>query len=162
MNYNLTAQQVAAVVAMLPDDEDDRLREDMLEGETDLHAFAGKLLSHIEDDEGVINALADQIEGRKARQDRAKQRIASRRDMLAALLDIARIDKLTLPEATLTKRPGKPKLIVANDDAVPDEFQAIKKTPDKKAINSAFETADALPNWLHREPAKDVLTVRRK
>ena len=162
MHFNLAAQQIAAIVAMLPDDEDDRLKADMLEGETDLHAFASKLLSHIEDDEGVINALADQIEDRKARQERAKHRIASRRDMLAALLDIARLEKLALPEATITKRPGKPKLIVANDDAVPDDYQAIKKVPDKKAINAAFEAADTLPNWLRREPAKDVLTVRRK
>lgn len=162
MRYDLTAQQVAAIVAMLPDDDDDQLRADMLEAETNLYEFASKLLASNEDDEGVVNALADQIDDRKARQERAKHRIAARREMLQALMDIAGIDKLALPEATVTKRDGKPKLVVVNDDAVPDEFQAIKKSPDKKAINTAFEHRDDLPNWLVREPAGVVLTVRRK
>ena len=82
--------------------------------------------------------------------------------MIMALMDVAHLDKLMLPEATITKRDLKAKLIVANDDAVPDEYQVIKKVPDKKAINAVFERADALPNWLTREQGGRSITVRRK
>jgi hypothetical protein len=153
--------QVAAMVAMLPDD-DEQLRADMLEGETDLYEMLSKILGWAEEDEGAIIALDAQMADRAERKKRAADRIANRRQMIAALMDIARLDKIVLPEATLSKRLGKPKLIVADDEAVPDEYQVTKKTPDKKAINEAFEDVPDLPNWLVREDGRDVLTVRRK
>lgn len=161
MRFDLTAQQVAAIVAMLPDD-DEQLRADMLEGETDLHEFVSKLLSWIEEDEGVVNALSEQIEARKERQERAKSRVSNRRDMIIALLDVAHMDKLTLPEATISKRDLKAKLIVANDDAVPDKYCTLVRKPVKAAINEAFEGRDDLPNWLTREAGRPSITIRRK
>lgn len=162
MRYDLTRQQVAAIVAMLDDDEDEQLRADMLEGETNLYEMVSRLLEWIEEDEGAVNALAEQIDIRKVRQERAKHRIDGRREMIMALMDVAQLDKLILPEATITKRDLKPKLIVVSDDAVPDEYQVTKKSPDKKAINVAFEGAGELPNWLTREPGSRSITVRRK
>lgn len=162
MRFDLTRQQVAAIVAMLPDDEDEQLRADMLEGETDLYEMASRLLSWIEEDEGAINALAEQIDTRKERQERAKNRIAARRDMIMALMDVARLDKLALPEATVTKRDLKPKLLIVSDDAVPDEYTVSKRTPDKKAINAVFERAGELPNWLTRDDGCQSITIRRK
>jgi len=161
MRYDLTAQQVAAVVAMLPDDGDEQLRADMLEGETDLYEFASKLLAHNEDDEGIVNALAEQIDDRKVRQDRAKVRIAHRRDMLKALLDIAGIDKLALPEATVSKRDIAPKPIFPNIDLIPDEFCRFDRKIDRDKIK-ALDLSAGLPSWATMDNGGTSITVRRK
>ena len=158
MHYNLTAQQVAAVVAMLPDDGDEQLRLDCLEGETDLHEFASRLLAHNEDDEGIVNALAEQIDDRKVRQDRAKTRIQHRRDMLKALMDMAGIDKLALPEATISKRDVAPKVIVVDEALLPDSLCKFSRKPDMAAIK-ALETL--LPG-LSMDNGGTSITVRRK
>ena len=161
--YNLTAQQVAAVVAMLPDEEDDRLRADMLEAETDLHEFAAKLLAHNEDDEGVVNALAEQIDDRRARLDRAKTRITHRRDMLKALMDIAGIDKLTLPEATISYRVVAPKVIFPNIDMVPDQYCKFDRKLDREKLKAIDPSSpDGLPSWATMDNGGTSITVRRK
>lgn len=159
MGFNFTAQQIAAVKAMLPDDDDDeRLLHDSLEGLTDLHEYVGKLLSWNEDDEGVVNALAQQIDDRKVRQDRAKNRIAVRRDMIKALMDIAGIYKLALPEAMVTKRDVAPKVIVVDEALLPDSLCKITRKPDMAAIK-ALETL--LPG-LSMDNGGTSITVRRK
>lgn len=161
MRYDLTAQQVAAIVAMLPDDGDDVLRADMLEGETDLHAFASKLLAHNEDDEGIVNALSDQIDDRKIRQERAKGRITHRRDMIKALMDIAGIDKLALPEATISKRDIAPKPIFPNIALIPDEFCRFDRKIDRDKIK-ALDLSAGLPSWATMDNGGTSITVRRK
>lgn len=161
MRYDLTAQQIAAIVAMLPDDGDEVLRADMLEGETDLHAFASKLLAHNEDDEGVVNALADQIDDRKVRQERAKARIAHRRDMIKALMDIAGIDKLALPEATVSKREIAPKPIFPNINLIPDEYCRFDRKLDREKIKD-LDLSNGLPSWAAMDNGGSSIIVRRK
>lgn len=162
MGFNFTAAQIAAVVAMLPDEDDQQLLADCLEGETDLYEFASRLLSQNEDDEGVVNALSEQIDDRKTRQERAKKRIASRRDMLMALMDIARIDKLTLPEATVTKRDILPKVIFPNVDLVPDAYCKFDRKLDRDKLKDITDGPDGLPSWATMDNGGRSITVRRK
>jgi len=163
MNFNFTAQQVASIVAMLQDDEDQKLLADCLEGETDLYEFASRLLNQNEDDEGVVNALAEQIDDRKTRQERAKKRIASRRDMLMALMDIARIEKLTLPEATVTKRDIAPKVVFPDVDRVPDEYCKFDRKLDREKLKAVGpDSPDGLPSWATMDNGGRSITVRRK
>lgn len=163
MGYNFTAQQIAAVVTMLPDDDDEQLRADMIEGETDLHEFVAKLLSWNEDDEGVVNALAEQIDDRKARQERAKSRIAARRDMIKALMEIAGIDKLTLPEATVSHRVVAPKVIFPNIDLVPDAYCKFDRKLDRDKLKAIDPNSpDGLPSWATMDNGGTSITVRRK
>ena len=161
MNFHCTAREVAMIVAMLPED-DVELRADMLEGETDLYEMIERILAWIEEDEGNSAALEKQIMERKIRLARFEGRIERKREMISALLDIAKLNKIELPEATISKRLGKAKLVIVSDDAVPSKYQATKKSPNKSAINTAFEEVEKLPNWLIREDPKPILTVRRR
>lgn len=160
VRYDLTRMQVAAIVAMLPDDEDDVLRADMIEGETDLYEFVSKLLASIETDEGDVNALAEQIDVRKQRQERAKMRIASRRDMIMALMDVAGVDKLMLPEATVSKRIIAPKPTFPNVDLVPDEYCKFDRKLDRDKLKEV-DPAN-LPSWATMDNGGQSITVRRK
>lgn len=163
--FDLTASQVVSVMDMLASigvDDDDRLVLDTLEGETDLFAMLSKLLEQIEDDEGQVGALKYQIESRKHRIAAAEARIERARVMIGRLMDFAQRDKITLPEATLSRRTVNAKLEIANPSAVPERLCAVKYVPDKAAINEAYADADALPNWLTRTPESKSITVRRK
>jgi len=141
---------------------DERLFHDMLLGETNIDRIVSRIHEQVARDDEMLVGIAE----RKAALDARKKRIEARRDggkaLIGKVLRIARLPKLELPEVTYSVRDGKPRLEVVNPLAVPQEFCAEKWTPDKAKINAAFAEADSLPNWLVREPARDVVTGRAK
>lgn len=165
MRTDLTKLQVEAVVRDLRDhfEDDEQLKLDMLEGETDLFELARKLLDGIEADEGDKAVLTEQMDTRNARRDRCDARIKARREAIAALMECAELDKLPLPEATLSLRMTPAKLAVNEAAAVPEEYSVPTLKPSMEAIKAAFtpDTPD-LPNWLRVEPERPSLTIRRK
>jgi len=162
MRLNITLQQIEdAKRALAGHDTDERLLIDTIEGETNAVEFIRKLLNDNEQDAGNIEALKVQIEERRLRRQAAEARIDRRKEAIARLLMAAGIKKLPLPEATLSARMGSPKLDVLDEGAVPDELRVPKLVPSKTAINAEYENATTLPNWLTRDEAKPVLTVRK-
>jgi hypothetical protein len=165
MRLDLTLQQINLVRIHLADqfDDDERGYLDCLEGETDAFEMVRKLLEGIENDAGDIASLKTQIDDRKARQSRCEARIEARREALIALMECAKIDKLPLPEATLSLRTMPASLKVNDPAAVPEEYTVPSPKPDLEKIKAAF-TADSevLPNWLRVEPKRSSLTIRRK
>lgn len=129
--------------AFLEDDE--QLKLDMLEGETDLFDIARRLLDANEADEGIIAALEEQIACRQARKDRAKLRIERRKSALSSLMDCARLTKLPLPEATVSLRTLQPRPKVIDADALPDAFVTFKRIPNLEEIKAAIECGADIP-----------------
>jgi hypothetical protein len=165
MRVDLAASQIQAVRIMLADqfEDDERGWLDFLEGETDLFEIARRLLEKMEAEEGDREALTEQMDARKVRRDRCDGRIKGLRDSIAALMECAGVDKLPLPEATVSLRQLAASLKVNDPAAVPDEYLVPKFAPDLAKIKEAFDTAnDDLPNWLRVEPPRASLTIRRK
>lgn len=165
MRLDLTIAQIGALRTMLANefDEDERGYLDAIEGETDAFELVRKLLDGIERDEGDRAVLTEQMDARKVRRDRCDHRIKARRDAIMAVMECARIDKLPLPEATLTKRLTPAKLTVNEAAGVPDEYQVATYRPSMDAIKATFSVdSDVLPNWLRVEGARPSLTIRRK
>lgn len=160
MRIDLTKMQVGAVATMLRDvlTEDERLYLDTLEGETDLNECIRQLLDKIEEDEGIQAALAEQIADRAARKARAAERVKHNREAIQALLDCAGLDKLQLPEATLSVRKVPPKAIVTDPDALPDEYCTFVRKPNMTAIKEA----ETPPPGVSFDNGGISLTVRRK
>lgn len=142
--------------------DDERLFHDMLLGETEIDRMVLRIHEQIARDEEMLVGIGE----RQASIADRKQRIAARRDgakrFIGIILRTAHLAKLELPEVTYSVRDGKPSLKVVDPEAVPAEYQRTKAEPDKPKINAAFADADALPNWLVREPARDVVTGRTK
>lgn len=141
---------------------DEVLFADMMEGETDIVRFVSRLHEQIARDEEMlvgIKARQGAIAERKAR---IELRIERFKEQIGSILRIGQLTKLELPEVTYSVRFGKPSLKVVDLDAVPEEYTRIKHEPDKVKINEAFEAKAGLPNWLVREPARDVVSVRSK
>lgn len=162
---DLTRMQVSAVVTMLREElgqePDQQLLADSLEGQTDLFEMVRQLLNQIEDDEGHEKALAEQISERLARKQRTVERIRARRNAIAALLECAKLEKLMLPEATVSVRRVPPKAFVTDEAAVPDEFCKFTRKPDLAAIKAGVE-AGAVIEGVSFDNGGTSLTVRRK
>jgi hypothetical protein len=163
MRIDLTKIQVSAVAAALHDalSDDERAYLDTLEGETDLFELCRRLLEQIETDEGLQAALKEQVEARKLRSDRAGERVKHNREAIMALLQCAGLDKLALPEATLSVRGVSPKPIVTDEAAVPETLCRIKRTPDMAAIRAEVEAGRAVPG-VQLDNGGQALTIRRK
>jgi hypothetical protein len=165
MRIDLTLAQVNGVMLHLADafGDDEQLKIDMLEGETDLLEQVRRLLDGIERDEGDKAALKEQIDARKVRMERCEHRIDARREAILALMQCAQLDKLPLPEATLSVRTVAASLKVNDPHAVPEEYTVPAPKPDLAKIKEAFAPGnDNLPNWLRVEPERPSLTIRRK
>lgn len=166
INIPLERRQIEAIALNLRElvGDDDQAYHDMLSGETDLFEIVRRLLNWIEVDEGVTAALVAQIGDRNFRKERAQHRIEGYREAIMALLQAARLDKLKLPEATISLRKVDAKLAVTDPDAVPDEYtNTPKPKPSMTAINEAFSPDDeTLPNWLRVEPESSSISIRRK
>lgn len=162
----VTRDAVTNLCALLGEDDDERLKLDMLEAETPLFDVVQLLLSGIEDDEGLIAALDVQIQLRINRKDRAKLRIEQRKALILSLMETAGVPKLPLPEATVWKSDRKGTLKVTDLDALPEGFfteepQPPKRVPDKAAIEAAAEQGQ-LPDGVQRTNGQTVLNIRRR
>ena len=164
MNVQLQTAEIARIANALHDmcGDDERCYEDMLAGETDLHKLVNRLHDGIATDLGMVAGIKMRQGDLSDRKSRLEARIDAQRGAVISLLQAGRVNKVELPEATYSLRDGKPKLTVIDDDAVPAEYQRTKVETDKTAINDAFADAGELPNWLTREAAKPVLTMRAK
>lgn len=160
MRIDLTLMQINGIKTMLADDlvDDERLLLDMIEGETDAFELARKLLDQIEKEEGDKAALTEQMETRKVRRDRCEARIKARRDALAAIMECAGVDKLPLPEATLSLRKVGPKLVVTDAEALPDDLCTFTRKPNLSAIRDA----EVPPPGTALDNGGVSLTIRRK
>lgn len=165
MRHLLQLAQIEALKNMLRDsvEEDSQLWLDTLEGETDVFEVVSRLLGESEDDEGLISALAAQIDTRAIRRQRAEARIARRKSAVLWIMQTCKLTTLPLPEATVSVRQTAAKLVVNDPAAVPDEYTTPNPKPSMDAIKAAFSPDnDNLPNWLLVEPGRPSLTVRRK
>lgn len=155
---------IAAVAEFIRSQSDDEeLLLDMLEGETDLFEIVRKLLEANEDDEGRKEALTEQMAVRKERRDKCENRIALRRTAIRDLMAAAGIEKLPLPEATISKQKVKAKVIVIMSEAVPQELCKATWKPDLEKIKAQYAAdSENLPNWIGIEPERETIVIRRK
>lgn len=161
MRHDLTVKQVHSVMTMLGDElaDDETLKLDTLEGETDLFELCRKLLDNIENAEGEIDVLTAQMAARKERRDRAATRIEAHRRAIMALMECAQLDKLPLPEATCSLRKLAPKAIVTDAALLPDALCKIERKPDMAAIRACPDVA-GLPG-IALDNGGTSLTIRR-
>jgi hypothetical protein len=163
MNMRLDIAQVTQAIEALrvayPEiAEDEVLRADMIEGETDLHGVLAKLVDLANDAASMAEAIkirTGDLAARKARYDRQEEAL---RSLIQGLMEKADLSKVALPEATLSISYRKPAPIVVDEAALPDEFCKFKRAPDMAKIKEA----GTLPPGCSMSNGKNVLAVRTK
>jgi len=153
--------QIAAVLSEFPELADDEgLRADTLEGETDLH----ELLTVIEDLEAEAGDMCAAITEREAvladRRRRFERKRQAMRMLALRVMEVGSVRQVTLPTATLPVLHGRLRPHVTDEAVLPDEFWRISRSPDLKAIGTAVADGLTVPGVTVTNGASS-LAIRR-
>lgn len=137
MSVRDTFSDVARVakLALEADPDDADLLADMLEAETDLNGLLAWADEKMREELRIVNALKPEKDALSSRISRAKKREEKLRALALSLLDAAKSPKVTLDRVTFSVSTVKPKRIVVDALALPQEL--MKYTPDMAAIKAA-------------------------
>lgn len=152
-------QQIDALLIQFPElAEDEILRADTFEAETNFNAILEKLVGMAGDAGAMVEAIKVRSSALHDRRKRFERREEAMRIMIQKIMERGDLKKLTLPEATLSLSFRKPSIIVTDETALPDEFCRFVRLPDMKKINEAA----TLPAGCSMSNGKTVLAVRTK
>lgn len=101
-------------------------------------------------DESHIHGLEGAIKDFRARADRKAARIERRRGAILAALEIVGLMKKELATATLSVAAGRPKVIVTDEAAIPDDFfrTRIIHEPDLNRIGDSLKAGEEVPGAI--------------
>ncbi len=139
-NIDFVRHQVELLLISHPELADDEvLRADVLEGETDLHAALSKLVRLIGETQAMRDGLAAYVTTLRARDTRLERRGEALRGLIFKLMQIADLKKVPLPEATLSVRNGTRSVVITDESKIPEQFIRIKREPNRTAIKEAID-----------------------
>jgi hypothetical protein len=119
--------------------QDDDLRADMLDAETDIMGALTKLLRGVDHDRTMIAAVAARVSELTARKARFAHRVEVFRGLILKVMQSADLKKVELPDATLSQRAGQPQIVGEPDiETLPDEFIRVTREADRGAIRRAL------------------------
>lgn len=143
----------------LADDED--LRADVLEGETDAHRLVSMMVRRRREAQALASA------GKEIRSDQSERiaRFERQADGYAALIktvmQAADLQKIVLPEATVSITKPRTKVEISDLAAIPQGYAKFEKRADKDAIKAALEAGAQIPGAA-LVLSEDGLLVRTK
>jgi Siphovirus Gp157 len=156
-------QDIEALVRDFPVLEDDEmLRADMLDAETDIAGVLTALFQASSNNKFMIEAINNRIDQLAIRRARFKMRIEFLRGLMLKVLQSADLKKFELPEATLAQRASQPQILGEVDAALlPAELCRFIREPDRVKIREALLKGDMVPG-MYLSNAPPSLTVSIK
>lgn len=153
---------VAALFDQYPElHEDGELRADTFEGETDLNSLVKRLVSIRQDAAAMASAVKAIKQDNAERQARFERKADGATALLKSLLLAADLDKVTLPEATVSITKPRTKCVIDDVNELPQGFYAVERKPKTAEIKAALEAGDEVPG-ARLELGDDGLMVRTK
>lgn len=152
--------QIGALLDRYPElREDEELRLDVLEGETDTLKLLEYLVRRKAEAESHDEGIALYIKELGVRRARMQRRSEVARELMFKILEAADLKKVELPEATLSIKAGPAKVVITDEIALPEQFVKVERTPKKKEISDAIKRGEHIAGALlsNGEPT---LTVR--
>jgi len=145
MNLARSREHIRAQIDRLRQDyavifDDEELRQLAIESETDLREFMIGIVKRMVDAENMADAQATELKNLKERRDRYVHRHEAMRELAFGIMQDADVQKLELPQRTLSIRMGTPKVIITDEAALPDRLCRIKREPDKLLIRKHLES----------------------
>jgi hypothetical protein len=154
--------QINALLLAHPEIADDEiLLADSLEGQTDLFEFLREIERKRRTASTLAEAVAIEIKDLRERRDRFMRRDEALRAMLFNVLQWAELKKAELPEATISIRTGSQKVIIEDENTIPDEYCRIIREPDKVKIKAALSEFKSVAG-ASLSNAEPVLAIRTK
>jgi hypothetical protein len=146
IDASIVAQRIDVLRRTYPelaDDED--LLLDALAGETELYEVAERIIAAELEAIVMSNAIRLRRADLSERFDRFERRIDNLRALLKSLMDAAGVERLVLPEATVSITKARESVVITDPDAVPSQLCKIIRQPDKDAIGKALRAGEAIP-----------------
>lgn len=157
-----TAKQIEAMLIAYPElADDEELRADMLDGETDLTRIMSRLVRSRQEKLAAASGLASYIgdlSERKARMERGAQGIKT---LMVWLMNAAELPKLVLDEATISVTKPRTKVVVTDVEALPQGTFTTERVPNKEAIKAQLEAGQSIPGAT-LETGDPSITIRTK
>jgi hypothetical protein len=141
--------------------EDDVLRADMFEGQTNLHDVLAACVDREREAKAMAEAITARMDDLSARRGRYKQQVEGWRLLIQNLMDRAGQAKITLPEATLSITHRKPSPIISDEAALPDECVEMVRKPVMATIKAWVEAGN-MPDGVTMSNGSTSLTIRVK
>lgn len=125
--------------------EDEAFALDTIEGETDFHKIISRLLSLKRDDDIMAAGCKQVAADTSERARRFERKSEGHKGLIQLLMNAANIEKLPLPEATISVTSPRSKVEILSVDALPQGYFRTEKKADLKAIKEALEAGDDIP-----------------
>ena len=155
-------RQINALLADFPEmAEDEALRADMIEGETDLLSVMTRLLDHQQEAASMVDAMKSRRDSLTERMSRYERRADALRTLMLNLLSAADQTKITLPEATISLTKGRDGVEITDITALPQGFYSLERKADRAAIGAALKAGEAVPGASLRTSGPSI-TIRTK
>lgn len=141
-------------------EEDDQALLDTLDGLDDLELQIGNLLQQAEEEEALAEArgaLIAKYRDRKSGHERRSLRLKAVAMWAAQQSKIRKIKVAGCSASVVT--PGKGPVIILSEDAVPDKYCKIERTPRKKDIGEALDAGEKI-NYAKRGEAVPYWVIR--
>lgn len=162
MHIDFVKSQIANLLASFPEMEDDEiLRRDSLEGETDATKLLSRLIRVRNETQAQVQGLSEYAKELAERKSRLERRADACRSMAFQILDAANISSFVLPEATLTVQAGQRSVVITDEAKLPDKFIRTKREPDKTALKEALKSGETI-DGAELSNATPYLTIRTK
>lgn len=139
--------------------EDDTLKQDMIDGETDAYSVLSRLVSIERDADSLGKAIAARITDLQARRARADRKKEAMRALMLRILQAIGERKATLVEATVSLRATPAGVEIVDEAALPADCVRTVTSPDKGRIKELLAANQNVPGARMGE-AKTTVSVK--
>lgn len=155
-------REITDLLAVYPElEEDENLRADTLEGETDINNVLAKLVQEREAAYGMAEGVKVPVNDLRERKARLERRGDGYGEAIERVMAAAGLSKVTLPNATISVTQAGPSVVIEDEASIPERFIRIKREIDKSAINAAVKAGEEIPGVVVSNGGSR-LTVRVK
>ncbi len=155
-------QQIANLLLQFPElEQDEILRGDSIEAETEAFDFLASIVRRIEDTTALEEGAALRIKELSERKSRFERRTEALRALAFKVMQTADIKKAELACATLSVRNGAAKVIIHAEGALPADCLKTTVAPDMAAIKEKLAAGQPVPG-AYMSNGEPTLSVRIK
>lgn len=135
--------ELLATFPELADDED--LRADVLEGETDAHRLVSVMVRKRREAQALASAGKEIRSEQSERIARFEKQADGYTALIKSLMLAADLPKIVLPEATVSITKARATVEITDENELPQGFVELRRVPKKSEIKAALEAGEEIP-----------------
>lgn len=146
LDAEFVKHEIGKLIADCPElAEDDGLRLDMIEGETSAVRIVERALAERQEAEMMAGAIKAREIDLTTRRGRFERKSEAMKQLIRSIMKAAQLDKLTLPDATVSLSKPRYSVGIEDVDELPQGYVKLTKSADKDAIRKAFDNGEPVP-----------------